>query len=352
MQPTPHSTQKKRAGCLAQVGRIMLGLLVALLVLVAAGSIYESFARAKEIGLVSAPGQFVDVGGYRLHILCMGQKTPGQPTVILESGAGGWSIHWYTFQRQAAQFARVCAYDRAGYGWSEAGPQPRDGKRIAEALHTLLVNSGESGPSLLVGASRGGKYIRLFRDAYPADVVGLVLVDAEPEDFRSQALLGKNLAAQNEAMFSAVGALTRIGFFRLMGGDPASAPEVPCIPFMVKTLPVEEHAAYQAVEGQPKCFEALLGEEAATDQREAQVREVQPLGDLPLIVLSHGIPSAAPGGVPPEQAAQTEQVWQDLQKELASLSTNGTLIQATKSGHNIALDQPELVLDAFRLIMK
>ena len=122
--------------------------------------------------------------------------------------------------------------------------------------------------------------------------------------------------------------------------------------YCVKTLPVEVHAAYQAVEGQPKCFESLLGEEAATDQREAQVRQAQPLGDLPLIALSLGIPSAAPGGVPPEQAAQTEQVWQDLQKELASLSTNGTLIQATKSGHNIALDQPELVLDAFRLIMK
>jgi pimeloyl-ACP methyl ester carboxylesterase len=341
----------KAVGCLLQGGRILLGLVVLLVVLVILGSIYEGQARAKELSLVSPPGELVDVGGHRLHLLCQGEKRAGQPTVILESGAGGWSIHWYDFQRQVAALARVCAYDRAGFGWSEPGPQPRDGQRIVEELHALLAASGESGPYVLVGASRGGQYARLYRDAYPDEVVGLVLVDAEPEAFRSQTEVGRNVAAQNQGTFTVMGALTRIGLLRLMGGDPASAPEIPCLPFLVKTLPAEEHAAYLAVEGQPRCFDALLAEEVATEQREAQVREVEPLGDLPLVVLTHGRSSPASGGASAEQAAEAEEVWQSLQKELATLSSQGTLVQATESGHNIALDQPELVLEAIESML-
>jgi pimeloyl-ACP methyl ester carboxylesterase len=340
-------TRKRRAGCLARAARIVAGLLVALVGLGLAGALYESAARERELSRVAAPGQLVDVGGHRLHIVCLGEKTAGQPTVILESGVGGWSIHWHAVQRQAAQFARVCAYDRAGYGWSEAGSPPRDGRRVAAELHALLARSGEPGPYLLVGASRGGQYIRLYQTAYPEQVAGLVLVDAEPEDFRAQSALGQNAHAQNRAIFSVMGALSRVGVFRLLGDDPASTPEMPCLPWMVKALPSEAHAAYLAVEGQPRCFDALLREEAATEQREAQLRQAGRLGDLPLVVLARGIPAGAT-----EQAAQAEQVWQALQQGLARRSSRGTLIQATRSGHNIALDQPELVIDAIRRAMR
>ncbi len=345
-------TEKQRPGCWFTGLRILIGFLAFLIILAVAGSLYESSTRARELSMVSPPGQLVDVGGYRLHILCLGEKTPNQPTVLLEAGAGGWSIHWYDFQRQAARFARVCSYDRAGFGWSDAGPQPRDGKQIVTELHALLAASGESGPYLLVGASRGGQYIRLYRDAYPDEVSGLVLVDAEPEDFRARAQLAESLAAQNNAIFSAVGWMTRLGLFRLMGGDPANAPAVPCVPFLAGRLPASERPAYLAVEGQPKCFDALLAEEAATAQREAQVRETQSLGDLPLIVLTHGIANAAPPGVSPDLAAQTEQAWQTLQEKLAKLSTRGELIVATQSGHEISLDQPDLVLDAIRQVLE
>ncbi|MBA3533005.1 MAG: alpha/beta hydrolase [Ardenticatenales bacterium] len=348
METTPPLPPPKRAGCLVQAGRVLLGLLLLLVVLAILGTLYESNARAQALASVAPPGQVVDVGGHRLHIFCLGEKSADQPTVILEAGAGGWSAHWYAFQREVATLARVCAYDRAGFGWSEAGALPRDGQRIAEELHTLLANAGEQPPYVLVGASRGGQYARIYRDAYPDEVAGLLLVDAEPEDFRSQTEVGQNVASQNQAVFSVVGTLTRLGVLRLLGGDPASAPEIPCLPFLVKTLPPEAHAAYLAVEGQPKCFDALLTEEAATEQREAQVRQTQPLGDLPLVVLTHGLTAPAAGGASPEQAAQAEEVWQTLQKQLATLSSLGELVQASESGHNIALDQPELVLDAIR----
>lgn len=341
----------RRRGCLLQAGRILLGLLVLIVILVAAGLLYESSARARDLAAVSPPGVLLDVGGHRLHLVCAGDTQPGRPTVILEAGAGGWSIHWHNFQQQVAEFARVCAYDRAGFGWSEPGPTPRDGAQIVAELHSLLAASGEAAPYVLVGASRGGQYARLYAATHPAEVVGLVLVDGEPEDLRARAALVQQAAGQNLTVFPIMAALSRVGVFRVMGGDPAAAPEVPCIPFLVKRLPPEQHAAYVAVEGQPACFAALLGEERATTAREAQVRGRRDLGDLPLVVLTHGIAGNVAGGASPDAAAEAEAIWQELQAETATLSTQGQLIHAAESGHNIADDQPDLVLDAIRSIL-
>jgi len=340
----------KGRGCLAKIA-VAIGVVIFVLVLILGISAwYETSARADALRAVSPPGELVDVGGHKLHLLCQGEVQPGQPTVILESGAGGWSIHWNDLQQAVAQFARVCSYDRAGFGWSEAGPDPRDGAQIAAELHTLLANAGEPGPFVLVGASRGGQYARIFTHAYPEAVAGLVLLDAEPEEFRSQAAAAQSLASQNQAIFSVVGLLTRLGIFRLLGGDPASAPEMPCIPFAVKHLPPELHAAYVAVEGQPQCFDALLAEEAATGIREEQVRAAGDLGDLPLVVLAHGA-DVTPAGIAPADAAATEAVWRQLQEAMATLSSAGQLVIAENSGHNIALDQPDLVLAAIQKVL-
>ncbi len=352
MSSNSPASPNRRGGCFAIGGLVLLGLLILLVVLAVAGLSYESSARAGELALVSPPGQLVDVGGHKLHIVCAGEKTSGQPTVLLEAGAGGWSIHWYDLQNQLAQYARVCSYDRAGFGWSQAGPLPRDGDRIVTELNTLLNNAGESGPFILVGASRGGQYARLYRDAYPEQVVGMVLVDSEPEEFRTQSAYARNTASQNLPVFSALSLLSRFGVLRLLGGDPADAPDFPCLPTLVKRLPAQAQSAYLAVEGQPNCFDTFLNEENATEQREQQVRETRQLGDLPLVVLTHGINIAAAAGATPEQAAESEQVWQALQSELAQRSTRGSLVQATGSGHDIANDQPALVVEAVRSMLE
>src|ERR1044071_7902019 len=64
-----------------------------------------------------APGRLVDVGGWKLHLYCTGETRPAQPTVILESGVGDFSVEWGLVQPKVAAFARVCSYDRAGDGW-------------------------------------------------------------------------------------------------------------------------------------------------------------------------------------------------------------------------------------------
>src|ERR687898_1723835 len=109
----------------------LLELVVALLVLAVAGAIYQAIATELAERAYPPPGEMVGVGGYSLHINCVGQ---GGPTVVLEAGSGAMSAHWVRVQRQVSKTTRVCAYDRAGMGWSEMGPEPRDARQITGEL--------------------------------------------------------------------------------------------------------------------------------------------------------------------------------------------------------------------------
>src|SRR5262245_22173179 len=133
-------------------------------------------AQQPDIG--PAPGRLVDVGGRKMHLLCSGQ---GSPTVVLEAGASAFAIDWTLVQQQVARTNRVCAYDRAGMGWSDAST-PSTRRSVSADLHELLRAAGERAPFVLVGASLGGLYVRSYVAEYPDDVVGLVLVDPSSED--------------------------------------------------------------------------------------------------------------------------------------------------------------------------
>jgi pimeloyl-ACP methyl ester carboxylesterase len=120
-----------------------------------------------------------DVGGRRLHIVCEGPRGSAQPTVIFESGAFGFSADWAIVQAKLSESGvRSCAYDRAGLGYSDPGPQPRDGMSVARDLEKLLQVAGEPGPYILVSHSMAGLHVRLFADRNPGLVAGLVLVDS------------------------------------------------------------------------------------------------------------------------------------------------------------------------------
>jgi pimeloyl-ACP methyl ester carboxylesterase len=106
---------------------------------------------------------------------------PATRNVLLDAGLGGFSLDWSLVQPELAANNRVCAYDRAGYGWSDPGPQPRTPSHIADELHTMLVNAGVQGPYVLAGHSAAGKHVRFYATRYPQDVVGMVLVEARHE---------------------------------------------------------------------------------------------------------------------------------------------------------------------------
>src|SRR5215831_93408 len=130
---TPVGSGKARHGGVRRAGQRILvwtGRILAVLVgLSLLGAAYESVSEAADARAYPPPGRMVDVGGYRLHINCVGT---GSPTVVIESGLGDWSAAWSNVQSQAATSTRVCTYDRAGYGFSEPGPLPRTAERFAQ----------------------------------------------------------------------------------------------------------------------------------------------------------------------------------------------------------------------------
>ena len=160
---------------------VKTGLVIICLAVLAAfgGATYQAIGTLVDEHRSPEPGVLVDIGGYRLKIFCVGA---GSPTVVLESGLGDISVEWQPVQSVIAHFARICAYDRAGYGGSDAGPMPRTSATIAKELHTVLQRAGEKPPFVLVGHSFGGYNVRVFNGKYSNEVAGLVLVDSVQED--------------------------------------------------------------------------------------------------------------------------------------------------------------------------
>jgi hypothetical protein len=121
-------------------------MVVLLVALAGVGYIYERYASARDMRLYPPPGQMYEVDQHQMHLYCTGA---GSPTVILEAQATSSSVDWGLVQPEIAQWTRVCSYDRAGFGWSELGPEPRTAQHEAEELHQLLEAAGESGPYIL-----------------------------------------------------------------------------------------------------------------------------------------------------------------------------------------------------------
>src|SRR5580692_791159 len=163
-----------------------VALLLFLFVLIL-GFAYERVGARRDLRLHPAPGRLVSVGGHKLHLLCKGSASP---TVVIEQGAGELSSFWWPVQDRIADFARVCTYDRAGYGWSDPARAPRTVEDRARELHALLSNAGVQAPYIFVAHSYGGLIVRDYLRHYPGEVAGLVLVDTPDESsiFRGDVL--------------------------------------------------------------------------------------------------------------------------------------------------------------------
>jgi pimeloyl-ACP methyl ester carboxylesterase len=204
--------------------KAILWLVVALLVLAVVGAIYQAIATARAERAFPPPGEMVDVGGHRLHIHCLGQ---GSPTVVLDGGSGEMSAQWIWVQREVSDTTRVCAYDRAGMGWSEMGPEPRDAKQISSELHTLLTKAGIGGPYVLVSHSFGGLYMQTYAARYAEEVAGVALVESSQPDQFSQQPATRDSYEPQDQIFDVVSLLARLGIVRLLSKLDPAPPELP-----------------------------------------------------------------------------------------------------------------------------
>jgi pimeloyl-ACP methyl ester carboxylesterase len=312
--------------------------------------LYGRRAKAALTALYPPPGRMVDVGGYRMHVLCQGERRhKGSPTVVLDAGNAEFSLTWALVQPKVAEFARVCAYDRAGLGWSEPGPNPRSAPKIVEELHAMLAQAGEEPPYVLVGHSMGGVYARLYAHAHPEQVAGMVLVDAGhgDEENRFSGALAKQASLSYTMMpwmFRLLRALNAIGLplfpsGKVEGGWPSPIPE-----------PVREIYLGVIFAG-TRHFRAASQESASIRNSFAAARAAQRagLGEMPLAVLWPAENVDQP--VASEDAKQLQSVTDELQHELAALSTNGRPVRVPDCGHHIQIDQPDVVVEAIRSVV-
>jgi pimeloyl-ACP methyl ester carboxylesterase len=292
---------------LRRISRIIIWLIVGILVLATIGAIYQAVSTKSDQRNYPALGQLVDVGGYRLHIYCIGE---GSPTVILDAAADMMSSDWAWIQPEIAKHTRVCSYDRAGMGWSDSGPQPRDAKQVTTELHSLLTNAGIAAPYIMVGHSAAGLYARMYAAEYPEEVAGMVLVDpGHPDmDTRIPALQAQN--ASDASLVNTMRVLSYFGLPRLLGVGKNNA----------QGLPPQQAAEVNVFVSRPQHWATILSLINATSATYDEVRATGSLGNMPLVVISANT-AWFTNGAPADDARK---ILNDLQSEIAGLSTNSS----------------------------
>ena len=317
--------------------KVALAIVVLVGSLPIAGAAYQQIGTWRDARRSPEPGRLVNAGGLRLQINCTGI---GPLTVVLDSGLGDLLPEWEGVQAGVAGFARVCSYDRAGYGDSDAGPMPRTSAQIATELHAVLQGSGEKPPYVLVGHSFGGYNVRVFTGKYPSEVAGIVLADSPQEDQykmlpvaweKFSAALRERYRRQADTAPLFIG----LGIARLMLRSQGAV------------------GKYDYLILQSKYLKTRASELDNIQSSAEEARSAGGIVDKPLIVLTSGKTLGATfiGGLNAQGVAQYERTWvQDLQPRLVHLSTRGRQIVLPDADHNIPAERPEAIIAAVREI--
>lgn len=310
-----------------------------ILVLLAAGAIYQAVGSARDARRFPAPGRIIDIGGLRLHLR---ESGAGGPVVVLEAGVAASSLSWSLVQPELARFARVLSYDRAGLGWSGPASSPRSLDNMIDELRRLLRAAGVTTPCILVGHSFGGLLVRAYAARFPAEVTALVLVDPLPPDEWSAPTEAQRRTLRRGILLSRRGAwLARFGVVRislalLLGGarriprliskaaSGNGASFTSRIVGEVSKLPESVWPFVRAHWCQPKCFEAMADYLEALPENSTQAATLGEPPDTPITLIS---------------SAHSNQ---------HRVSLRAHCIVAENSGHWVQFDRPDLVVQAIR----
>jgi pimeloyl-ACP methyl ester carboxylesterase len=329
--------------------RIGVGLFGLVLLVLLAGFAYEQIGRSHDTrDLPRRIGQAVDVGGRTLNLYCSGE---GSPTVILETGGNDPGYAWMPVQTKLATFIRVCWYDRACVGWSDRPQGPRTSVSVVSDVHEMLGRAGVPPPYVLVGASIGGEYARVYTSRYPQDVAWLVFVDSahpdEPEPAFMLSAFNRMSPATRHSLCTALPLMARFGMLRFISSRMASPPPSQVSP---------EAEILAKLNAQPKALRTDAEQGcAATDggrlvpalgtgnpELDNAARIAGSLDDRPLVVLTAGR-YWAPTGLE-KQAADYHELWiHQLQASLARLSRRGR--QVVVDAHHDMDEAPDAVVD-------
>jgi pimeloyl-ACP methyl ester carboxylesterase len=271
-----------------------------------------------------APGEFVAVGGHKMHIYCTGS---GSPAIVMEAGGGSDSVAWRGVQPALSETTRVCSYDRAGHGWSDALPGPRDADHIAGELHQLLLQTGMIGPIVLMGQSFGGVYLRDYATRYPAEIAGLIFVDSStPLQNRNPAIEpgGPGPPPWVVSLEMIVGVPRLIG---MCGGAQGVVDHI-------RRLQAEDICRLH--------YSVMSAELESFDESGRQTVHSGPYGTLPILIISHDPTKQLPQH-PTQQDLNRESAWTQMQENLKKLSPRSRRIIAQGSTHFVVTERPDLI---------
>jgi pimeloyl-ACP methyl ester carboxylesterase len=338
--------------------KLLAGIVALAILLALSGAVYQFTGTWLDKRRFPQEGRSVQVGDHvRLNINCSGHSAAGNPTVVLDSGMGIPALGWTNVQSGIAQFARVCSYDRAGYGWSDTGPEPRTSLQIAKELKALLIADGQQGPFVLVGHSFGGFNVRVYTHLYPTDVLGVVLVDGahEDEDTQINALLPPAVVEKENRRdlwnarldFIVRPARVRLGVERLQVATGLGNPSYGVLSDSSRTFSRTFRQELLYLRQQQKFQEGVTSESNAFEESKAEVRAAGNLGDRPLIVLTAGRPYPPDSLLTKEEMEQQDNLWINvLQAQETHLSSRGKQVIVSDSSHMIPFERPETVVNA------
>jgi pimeloyl-ACP methyl ester carboxylesterase len=317
------------------------------------GRLYQSLGTRKDQERFPPPGKLVDLGTHRLHLVDNGR---GSQTIVFESGVMSTALSWQGIRDELGKSFRVICYDRAGLGWSDMGPLPRNADRIVDELHVLLERAGTPPPYLLVGHSFGGLTMPLFAARYPSEVAGMVLVDpvvpAEwnpPSEQDRKRIRIASKVCRRAAVLSRYGLLRFVSFLLRSGakkagnrlvrliskGAPADSASTSSPWFW--SLPANERAMASVFWIQEKFCITIASQLEMLPESAARVSAQGIFSDKPVVILS---------------AAITPMHRYHEHIAIAGRLPRGRHSTAEKSGHWIMVDQPEFVVRAIKEVAR
>ena len=309
--------------------RVLLFLLVVVVVLLSAGAIWNAAALHHYRALAGVPGKLYQVDGRTMQMLCTGS---GSPVVVLEAGLGNDSTIWAKNQPELSKITRVCAYDRAGFGWSESRPGVRDSNAISHELHGLLEQAGITEPVLLMGHSIAGIHMRNYAAHYPQGVAGIVFIDGSTpqQDKYFPASIEKKQEQFVKILFPLAKAATATGVLRALGQCTKITPGMESYAAWIKAdtcAPSQITSVEREMKGVP-----ASGDETVHSG---------PFGNLPILIFSQD-PTMHDSRLG-EGGKQLSSIWNGMQENLKKLSTNSRRIIAKGSTHYVQVDRSDML---------
>jgi len=307
----------------------------ALLLFVGISSSFNAVMLASFRSTHPEPGSDYGVNGRRMHLNCTGA---GRPTIVLDAGLGWDSLEWGGIQPALAKQTRVCSYDRAGFGLSDAAAGPRDAVHITAELHALLGRAGVAGPVVLMGHSIAGIYICEYASKYPEQVAGLVFVDSstplQNRDAHLNTAEGEGLPLWASILM--MRAVSIAGYPRWRGACAGPLAGLKAGLDSETAARMGEdlcHVQYKAVQAEFDSFDASGLETVNTG----------PYGDLPILVISQDTTKQFSTPSPTAREREFASEWNGMQEKLKNLSTRGWRVIAKGSNHDVTLGRPDVI---------